>query len=46
MVSYISTGITYSDLQNEIREICKFQRDRSFTIKFIDDEGKKLESIL
>ena len=39
MVSYISTHITFSELQNEIREICKFQRDRAFTIKFIDDEN-------
>ena len=39
MVSYISNDITYSELQNEIREICKFPRDRLFTIKFIDDEG-------
>lgn len=39
MVSYIRTDITFSELQNEIREICKFQRDRAFTIKFIDDEN-------
>jgi len=39
MVSYISNDIAYSKLQNEIREICKFPRDRPFTIKFIDDEG-------
>ena len=40
MVSYIKTNISFSALQNEIRDICEFQnRDHAFTIKFIDDEG-------
>lgn len=39
MITYISENITYDELCNEIRGICRFSPDQVFTIKWVDEEG-------
>ena len=39
MITYINQQITFDQLCDEMRDICKFSSDQLFTMKWIDDEG-------
>ena len=39
MVTYIKDDIYLNDLCNEMRDICKFGSEQSFTMKWVDEEG-------
>ena len=39
MCLVMETGIRFDDLSDDIRELCKFQNDEVFTMKWIDEEG-------
>ena len=39
VVTHISPNIKLPDLEAEMREICQFENDKLFTMKWIDDEG-------
>ena len=41
MISSIDTDITYEGLCAEVRDICKFDEMQPFTMKWVDEEGKK-----
>ncbi len=38
-ITYIDHGISYSQLEGEMREVCGFHRNYPFTIKWVDEEG-------
>ena len=40
MVTYVKPMLKLSDLQKEMREICKFDHQQPFTMKWIDEEGR------
>lgn len=40
MIIYIEPIISLEALCQEMRDICKFNSDQLFTMKFIDDDGK------
>jgi len=42
MVTYIEPIITLEALCKEMRDICKFQLDQNFTMKWVDEEGDLL----
>ena len=39
MITYIEPVITLESLCKEIRDICKFEYDQLFTMKWVDEEG-------
>lgn len=39
MVTYIEPLITLEGLCKEVRDICKFNYDQLFTMKWVDEEG-------
>lgn len=39
MITYINQQITFEQICDEMRDICKFSPDQLFTMKWIDDEG-------
>ncbi|XP_064611254.1 protein kinase C iota type-like isoform X1 [Liolophura sinensis] len=39
MVTSIKTDITYESLLKEMKDICKFDSDQPFTMKWVDEEG-------
>jgi atypical protein kinase C iota type len=39
MITGLNYDITYEGLCAEMRDICKFDEDQLFTIKFVDEEG-------
>lgn len=39
MITYISPCITLEDMCMEMRDICKFDSNQPFTIKWVDEEG-------
>lgn len=42
MISYISCSTTLDDLLKEFRDICNFDDKQPFTIKWVDEDGKRL----
>lgn len=44
MIIYIQPIITLENLCQEMREICKFDNEQNFTMKWVDEEGKMLSS--
>lgn len=45
MVTSIKTDITYETLLKEMKDICKFDSDQPFTMKWVDEEGKPKYSL-
>lgn len=41
MIIYIQPIITLENLCQEMREICKFDHEQNFTMKWVDEEGKR-----
>lgn len=39
MITYIDPQITYEQLCEEMRAICRFTTDQVFTMKWVDEEG-------
>ncbi|XP_055318033.1 atypical protein kinase C isoform X9 [Sitodiplosis mosellana] len=39
MITYINENISYDELCNEIRGICRFSPDQVFTMKWVDEES-------
>ncbi|XP_046673425.1 protein kinase C iota type-like [Homalodisca vitripennis] len=39
MITYIDPHITVDQLCQEMRDICRFQQDQVFTMKWVDEEG-------
>ncbi|KAL1491487.1 hypothetical protein ABEB36_012078 [Hypothenemus hampei] len=39
LISYVKCTITFDEICQEIREICRFSPDHIFTIKWVDEEG-------
>lgn len=39
MVTYITPDLGLKSLHKEIRDICKFDQQQHFTIKWIDEDG-------
>ncbi|XP_055600187.1 atypical protein kinase C-like [Uranotaenia lowii] len=39
MITYINESINYESICREIREICRFQPDQVFTMKWVDEEN-------
>lgn len=39
MVTYIDPNVTLESLCNEMRDICKFDTEQEFTMKWVDEEG-------
>ena len=40
MVTSIDTDITFEGLSAEMRDICRFDEQQPFTMKWVDEEGK------
>lgn len=45
MIIYIQPVITLETLCQEMREICKFDHEQNFTMKWVDEEGKSIFSL-
>ena len=41
MITYIVPNVTLEDFLAEMREICHFQPDQRFTMKWVDEEGEE-----
>ncbi|KAF5886218.1 protein kinase C zeta type-like isoform X1, partial [Clarias magur] len=39
LISYLDPGMSFSELCEEVREMCRVQEDLPLTLKWIDDEG-------
>lgn len=39
MITYIDPHILVDQLCQEMRDICRFQQDQVFTMKWVDEEG-------
>ncbi|XKL61170.1 hypothetical protein PGB90_008227 [Kerria lacca] len=39
MITYINPNLTYEQLRQEMRGICRFPSDQIFTMKWVDEEG-------
>ncbi|XP_054712258.1 LOW QUALITY PROTEIN: atypical protein kinase C-like [Uloborus diversus] len=39
MITYIPPNISLDDFYKEMRDICKFNSDSNFTVKWVDEEG-------
>lgn len=39
MITYVSPEITFDQLCQEMRDICRFSHDQVFTMKWVDEEG-------
>lgn len=39
MIAYINEKVTFPELRNEIRGICRFPPDQAFTMKWVDEEN-------
>ncbi len=46
MVTSIDTDITFEGLSAEMMDICRFDEDQPFTMKWVDEEGKTLVTVL
>jgi len=38
-ITYVDHDITFSQFEDEMREICGFQKKYPFTVKWVDEEG-------
>jgi len=38
-ITYVDHDITFSQFEDEMREICGFRREHPFTVKWVDEEG-------
>lgn len=38
-ITYVDHDITYSQFEDEMREICGFRKEYPFTVKWVDEEG-------
>lgn len=43
MVASIDNNITYEGIRMEVKDICSFDGNQPFTMKWIDEEGKNLK---
>ncbi|KAK7576678.1 hypothetical protein V9T40_012964 [Parthenolecanium corni] len=39
MITYINPHLTYEQLRQEMRSICRFPPEQVFTMKWVDEEG-------
>lgn len=39
MITYINPNLSYEQLRQEMRGICRFPSDQVFTMKWVDEEG-------
>jgi len=39
LITNLSTAISYESLCSEMRDICKFDTEQPFTVKWVDEEG-------
>ncbi len=39
MITYIKPNLTYEELRQEMRGICRFSPEQVFTMKWVDEEG-------
>lgn len=46
MVTGLNNDITYEGLCAEMRDICKFDEDQLFTMKWVDEEGDSCLSLI
>lgn len=44
MITYFEPSISFEGLCNEVRDMCSFDNEQLFTMKWIDEEGKLLPS--
>lgn len=42
MITYINPNLTYEQLRQEMRGICRFPSDQIFTMKWVDEEGNQI----
>lgn len=40
MITYINPHLTYEQLRQEMRSICRFPPEQVFTMKWVDEEGE------
>lgn len=40
MITYINPNLSYEQLRQEMRGICRFTPDQVFTMKWVDEEGE------
>ena len=41
LITAVTAEISYEDFCAEIKDICKFDDQQPFTMKWVDEEGKK-----
>ena len=46
LITNLSTDISYEGLCSEMRDICKFDGEQPFTVKWVDEEGLLLRSFV
>ncbi|CAG0914180.1 unnamed protein product [Notodromas monacha] len=39
MITYVSPAVALDDFSSEMRDICEFDSEQEFTMKWIDEEG-------
>uniref|UniRef100_A0A6I8SU42 Protein kinase C iota type n=1 Tax=Xenopus tropicalis TaxID=8364 RepID=A0A6I8SU42_XENTR len=44
MITHFEPSITFDGLCNEVRDMCSFENDQPFTMKWIDEEGNEGEN--
>lgn len=42
MITYFEPSISFEGLCNEVRDMCSFDNEQLFTMKWIDEEGKSM----
>lgn len=42
MITYFEPSISFEGLCSEVRDMCSFDNEQLFTMKWIDEEGKSL----
>lgn len=40
MITYVDPTVTFEQLCAEMKDICRFNGDQVFTMKWVDEEGK------
>ena len=45
LITNLSTDISYEGLCSEMRDICKFDGEQPFTVKWVDEEGMFLHTV-
>lgn len=46
MITYIDPQITLEQLCQEMRDICRFNQEQVFTMKWVDEEGKLINLLI